>query len=252
MEQQRLLAFFGHHKCATTWVLAIVQNAAENLGLTWGFVHDTSSFNDFLKNDQHQDFLIDVNAVSSHLELLPEFVGFHLIRDPRDIVVSGYYSHLYSHPEGDWLGDHRAQLKKASKEEGLFLEMEFAKWNFNCLATWDYSNKKILELKMEDLIGNPYEIMVGAFKFLGLVADDEVVEKGKALEVAEMRGILYDHRFSKKSGGRPPGQEDEKHHYRKGIAGDWENHFSEAHKEFFKENFNDILLKLGYEQDGNW
>ena len=31
-----------------------------------------------------------------------EFRGIHLIRDPRDIVVSGYFSHLKTHPENEW------------------------------------------------------------------------------------------------------------------------------------------------------
>jgi len=65
-------------------------------------------------------------------------------------------------------------------------------------------------------------------------------------------GIVYENDFSKKASGRKPGEEDVKSHYRKGVAGDWENHFNEEHKRFFKDNFNDLLIKLGYESDGNW
>lgn len=40
--------------------------------------------------------------------------------------------------------------------------------------------------------------------------------------------------------------------FRKGQAGDWRNHFTEAHKQAFKESTGDLLVRLGYEQDDDW
>ena len=40
--------------------------------------------------------------------------------------------------------------------------------------------------------------------------------------------------------------------YRKGIAGDWENAFSERDTEIFKETAGDLLIGLGYEKDDTW
>ena len=65
-------------------------------------------------------------------------------------------------------------------------------------------------------------------------------------------GIVYENDFSKKAGGRKPGEEDVKSHYRKGIAGDWRNQFNEEHKEFFKDHFNKLVVKLGYETNDRW
>ena len=48
------------------------------------------------------------------------------------------------------------------------------------------------------------------------------------------------------------GIEDACSHYRKGVAGDWANHFKPQHKEYFKKNYNDVLLKLGYESTLDW
>jgi hypothetical protein len=39
---------------------------------------------------------------------------------------------------------------------------------------------------------------------------------------------------------------------RKGIAGDWKNHFDENHKAIFKRNAGEWLIKLGYEADLEW
>jgi len=40
--------------------------------------------------------------------------------------------------------------------------------------------------------------------------------------------------------------------FRKGIIGDWKNHFTPAHKQAFKEVAGQLLIDLGYEKDFNW
>jgi hypothetical protein len=40
--------------------------------------------------------------------------------------------------------------------------------------------------------------------------------------------------------------------FRKGIIGDWRNHFSAEHKRVFKELAGQILINLGYEQNYDW
>ena len=41
-------------------------------------------------------------------------------------------------------------------------------------------------------------------------------------------------------------------HQRKGIAGDWRNHFSDELKGDFKERWGDLLIATGYERDLDW
>jgi hypothetical protein len=40
--------------------------------------------------------------------------------------------------------------------------------------------------------------------------------------------------------------------FRKGRTGDWQNHFTEAHKNAFKAVAGDALIELGYEGDVGW
>ena len=40
--------------------------------------------------------------------------------------------------------------------------------------------------------------------------------------------------------------------YRKGIVGDWRNHFTEDHRRIFKQVAGDTLIRLGYEKDLDW
>ena len=40
--------------------------------------------------------------------------------------------------------------------------------------------------------------------------------------------------------------------FRKGQAGDWRNHFTDDHREAFKQVGGDLLVRLGYEDDTDW
>ena len=51
---------------------------------------------------------------------------------------------------------------------------------------------------------------------------------------------------------RKPGEENINSFLRKGVSGDWKNHFNSQAKEVFKYHAGDLLIKLGYEKDKNW
>jgi hypothetical protein len=67
-----------------------------------------------------------------------------------------------------------------------------------------------------------------------------------------MEDVTARHSFEKLSGGREPGQEDVKSHYRKGVHGDWRNHFTPAITRRFKALYGDLLVVGGYEKDASW
>jgi hypothetical protein len=67
-----------------------------------------------------------------------------------------------------------------------------------------------------------------------------------------LRRILSEHTFERQSGGRSCGDEDRSHHFRKGVWGDWRNHFTDLHVERFKELYQDVVELLGYESDDDW
>lgn len=266
------LAYFGHHKCATTWIDAINVMVCRELGLQFTNVHNAGMFDRDLKQFVKKngvEFLSYTNANWDFAKDLDKVRGFHVIRDPRDIVVSAYFSHLHSHPTDGWpaLVEHRNKLQSASQGEGLLLEMEMRRPELETLANWDYANDDILEIKMEAIMVCPYEPMVQCFAHLGLIDDDPATQRGPRHRLAGLLGskaraaslttgtllnYVYQNRFSKVAEGRQQGQEDVKSHYRKGVAGDWVNYFEPQHRRIFKENFGDLLIKLGYEKDSDW
>jgi hypothetical protein len=282
-----LRVYFGHHKCMTTWVNGLLGRICNDL--SWNFV---TLFNESLSDvsiteyfsTNHADLLSYTDPDPKIVRTLGDFIGFHIIRDPRDIVVSAYFSHLHSHPVDDWpsLIAYRTRLQKLSKDDGLLWEMEFCRKQFEQLYEWDYAQKNVLELKMEDVIADPYEQMVRALLFIEAAAEYTPPKKKLLAAIASriregnlgylyripslivpnyvlpkiplefLLRYIYEYRFSEMTRGRMRGIEDASSHYRKGVSGDWANHFKPQHKEYFKKNYNDLVLKLGYESTPDW
>ena len=285
-------AFFGHHKCATGWISEILMEICFRLGLTLDITHREAEFEDFASlNDyvssQSADFLLYTNAKIRHVRDLRFDHGFHVIRDPRDVLVSAYFSHLHSHPTDNWpeLEAHRQRLDTLSKEEGLLCEMNFSAEEFEDMYNWDYTRDDILELKLEELSPAPLQGFTNIMDFLGMLDRsrttglkrtvktagltlNRLLYKGRyvlpsgdqaptlrtwpSIPITTLRAILEEKSFENMSGGRVKGEEDVTSHFRKGEAGDWANHFTPEIKRAFKDRFNDVLLETGYENDGRW
>lgn len=292
-------AYFGHHKCASTYVFQLLRDVCREAGLQDRLILDpetpsgrgalTDYEETFSRADLGRvlqrrgvDVAFCITSDWTQVEALPRpFKAFHVVRDPRDIIVSAYFSHRNSHPTENLphLQAHRERLQAASKEDGLLLEMDFSSQEMDDLRAWDYDHSDILEIRMEELTAHPYEGFIEIFEFLELMRWESAYrmpQKARTFAqtacnrlswrtpwLAPLRkrisvtgdmllGRVYDHRFEKKTGGRSKGKSNEDSHYRKGVAGDWANHFSPAHVAAFKERFGDLVVRLGYESDNEW
>jgi hypothetical protein len=285
MPDRPLYAIFGHHKCATMWLEDIARLACQRLGLTLGVVYDEDQFGRDLPRwlaEERTEFLVYGNADIEYTRALPRFRGVHIVRDPRDIVVSAYFSHLHSHSTSSWkeLVSHRERLKTLDKEAGLAEEIRFRARSFGHMATWDYEQDNVLEIRFEDITVSSYETILSAFEWLGVVDDQEVYTRtaraaflgrdvlgrinartggllpvGKRLRTLpapEVLAIVWHHRYTRRAKGRKKGKEDVRSHYRSGRSGDWRNHFSDDHKALFKSLYPGFVPQLGYEQSDDW
>jgi len=279
-----LLAFFGHHRGATTWINDILIQVCHEMGLKLVIVHNPEMFNYDLEGFVRKEkpaFLSYTNADYEYVKHLSNFRGFHVVRDPRDIVVSSYFSDLYSHPTSNSPGfaTRREELRNLSRDQGLMAEMEYRRGQFKRMYEWPYSLPNVIEVRMEDIIENPYQRFLEISRFLGILDEAHFGTKKRLkhlflafarriqhfsrghpvipislnkIPAERLLGIIFENDFTRKSGGRKPGEEDVKSHYRKGVAGDWRNYFKEEHIAFFKSNYHDVLVKLGYEQNRDW
>jgi Sulfotransferase domain len=255
----QILGYFGHHKCGTQWVKAILQDIAHALTLTCVVYNNPRQFGGDLQKaiaDQGVRFFLYVNAEQRYVASLIRYRGFHMVRDPRDIAVSAYYSHLYSHPIGTWwpeLVRYRDELQELDHDAGLMRELEELAPQFHNMSCWNYANPNILEVRMEHVTHDPLGWFERIFDFLGILhREDEARRTGTALSRETLIRILDKNSFSALAGGRDRGEEDIRSHYRKGVSGDWASHFGAAHVDYFKEHYNNLLLDLGYEHRADW
>jgi len=165
-----------------------------------------------------------------------------VIRDPRDIVVSLVYSVSLSHspsaitlllrePLSAANGRHRIQI-------GMYL---LAHWADQLRSWGDGSgHRNALLMRYESLLADLPGEMTRLFAFLDWDIPDTVI-----------RSVAEANSFEQRS-GRRPGVENEFSHRRKGIAGDWRNHFDRGLGEMFEQAFPGLLADLGYELGRDW
>ena len=289
-----LRMFFGHHKCATGWIDNILREICLHMGIRFKIVHQPYSFERYgtlgpLVQQERIQFLSYINTNVHYTHDLKVYKGFHVVRDPRDIVVSAYFSHLHSLKAPTWeeLNMLRENLQNRTKQEGLMFELEYLQQQFREMAEWDYNQGHILEVKMEELSKDPLAEFRKILRFLDMYDEKDMQGLSKSFSTMRLNMNRLNHKgrrfmpgnipmfpvpkrpvytlpghaletitdklsFKRLAGGRKKGEENIKSHYRKGVHGDWKNHFEAEHISYFKAHYNDLLIQLGYEKDGDW
>ncbi len=173
-----------------------------------------------------------------------EYKTFFVARDPRDVIVSSYFSMRYSHPSNPHVEKMRDDLMGMSKEEGIEYFIHHSQLGyFVLLDEWirAYESNHFAWFRYEDLFGND---QLEHFKRLMDYLEGEISKEA-------LQEVLNRNSFGKIS-GRDRGEENIHDHYRKGKSKDWIEHFTKKHKRLFKEFTGDLLIRLGYEKDNSW
>lgn len=205
--------------------------------------------------------LLDANFIEEVSRVYPEARVIHIIRDGRDQAVSMLH-HVWNRSTDQGgvqtLKPGEFERRRLYREdpqglletgEGIFTEERLRQaaqsWNSRVGKTSKDGpallGPNYTEVRYEDLLQRPYEEVGRLAAFLGADAGEKAVQQ--AVGSAS---------FEKLSKGRERGQEDTSSFYRKGVAGDWRNHFTERDKEIYKEEAGELLITLGYERDLNW
>ncbi|GIW74720.1 MAG: hypothetical protein KatS3mg103_1242 [Phycisphaerales bacterium] len=171
-----------------------------------------------------------------------------VIRDLRDAAVSWYFSVKHSHKPinlksaDDLMQDYRQRFNELDVERGLLLVVQERLAAFaNIQQTWmRVPESDRLLVRYEDLIADEHAAFNRIFDYAGLEPDQ-----------AKRRAAIEAESFQART-GRNRGQEQIDAHHRKGVAGDWRNHFTRPVAEAFKEKFGQVLIETGYEKDLNW
>lgn len=166
------------------------------------------------------------------------FATIYVYRDLRDVVVSDYHHRAFLNPNRA-----PAIFAEKSKEE-LLMADALVQWCGSVKRYPDVGNwieqSGIPTVRYEDLKSDGPGTFHRALEEMGLVIERALVEQ-----------IVADNAFSTRS-GREPGEEVATSPLRKGIVGDWRNHFTAKNIESFKEAFGQMLIDYGYESDFDW
>lgn len=224
----------AHHRAGTLWFSNLLGHVAHAFALT-------SASGSWQLTKPDADIVVLWDALSMFEPDRP-WRGSHMIRDPRDMVVSGYHYHQWSderwlhEPRADFDGQtYQEKLKSLNESDGLTLEIEqLASWCKE-MTDWNYSRPEILELRYEDVIQDEQRHFRRLFEHYGFTPRATRL----ALRIAER------HSLNRVGTG-------ERTHMRSGESGQWRTAFTTHHRELFKQKTGDLLFKLGYERDDQW
>lgn len=166
---------------------------------------------------------------------------FFILRDPRDITVSWYFSAKWSHSPMGPISKYRSHLRELNLSEGLKYSIDKLEEMglFSAQRSWmriveDEENIKIF--RYESLAGDNRSFLRQLFDYL----DIRMPQK-------EFGEVCRRHEFQSYSAGRKQGVENSTSPYRKGIAGDWKTRFDHTTIAHFRLVTEDLLEVLGYE-----
>jgi len=164
-------------------------------------------------------------------------------RDPRDVIVSLVVSLALSHTPNEVTSLLRLPIRHASKDDRIRIGIHlFSHWAAQ-FQSWfgPEFDGDILRLDYAELIADDQAAFRRIFAYLGWEIPEDVATSA-----------INTHSFVATSGGRHPGEENEFSHRRKGIRGDWRNHFSRQTGEMFESVFPGLLAQCGYETGTGW
>ena len=229
-----------HHKCGTVWMKDIFSAVCDRLSLVF-----------YIGEQRHlprrYDLFFHDHSSFQFSRLVGAHRGLHLIRDPRDLIISGVFYHERCTSER-WLADPAPQFQGRSYQQTLArlpsLEEKIRFEMLHCsgatirdMLAWDYGRPTFYEAKYEDLIEDvELRRFRDIFTFLGY-PDDQMDE---LLQIA-FDGSLFSGRVT-----APPG------HVRSGQPRQWQSYFTKPLHRQFLEHFGDALVRLGYEQNDQW
>ncbi|MCW5771994.1 MAG: sulfotransferase domain-containing protein [Rhodospirillaceae bacterium] len=242
-----------HHKTGTVWMRRIFSEWCRRVDISF---HDTGVMRPICAPATVPGVYFDFHSAFPPALLQRRFRGVHLIRDPRDVVISAAHYHARTDNPERWLHapnpqfgglGYAAAIGRLEPEDRLRFEMEHASGNtIRAMAAWNYADARFANLRYEALIGDrALDRFRWLFGFLGL--------RRHALASA-LRAVQTESLFSAtfEPGDDPEHRQWATTHVRSGAPRQWEREFTRRLGERFVELFGNALVALGYEPDNGW
>lgn len=260
---QDLILHVTYHKCLTLYYKRIMNRLTAEFPFTWkDYFGDSASFNQDAVSGSGKRVICLTDRDDIMWDKLPNYRGSHFIRDPRDLIVSGYHYHMWTReewclaPNFPWRHyvsrpffelvepevakypqniSYQTYLNSLDRERGMILEMIFRRDTIVQMQRWNYHNPNVIELRYENVIGNETESF------------NRLFEHYRFHRRARQRGVELATQLrleNQKKGDTK--------HIRSGETKQWKEELPPRVQEVFKQAHGDVLVQLGYERDLNW
>jgi len=251
-----------HHKVATVLCRKVLMASTERIG--WRYNSEMGVAQEIASKT---DLLHVIHGTTTDSFLDSGRRGVRIIRDPRDVIVSGFLYHQrcselwcinsdfskpgYPHPQVPLPLAHRdletrqafvsclgglsyqEKIRGLEQEDGLIFEMDgFARITIDEMISWK-ERDNVITIRMEDLVANFDESFEKLFRWLGIPETSIPI----CMEIA--RGHDMNRMRADQIASNP--------HISTGKLRKWEEYFSSQVTEAYEERFGDAHLKLGYE-----
>ncbi len=244
-----LLYIIGLPKSGTNWLSQLLEEVP---GYKPAYIYDPDECsqlhnicNDIfshLPHNLHYVMKLHTECAPRNVKVLDQFDLRPVImyRDLRDQCVSRYF-----HVLNDPTHRHHAQYNSTPKEEAMMHNIDitigyYLGWVENWRSIMAQQPSRFLEVKYETLRQNPALTLQNVLEFFKIDLSqsevENIVQKVSARTKFDIKENLSKHKGTA----------------RKGIVGDWRNHFTEQQVQLFKEKCGQHLIDLGYEKDLNW
>ena len=243
----------GYPKSGNTWLcflLAYCLNA-EYDDLDAPGIHPTKEYQRrYVKGSlAHPSYQDKVGQILKTHDLELEKISrqqpfIYLVRDGRDVMVSYYFfknTYLYTR-NSSWLKKRLLQTRNLInssfkttaryKDFSTFLPQYLDEWVAHVSVY--LKHQPTMVVRYEDLKIAPVATLNKLFEQLNIRVAPEIIDR--ALDIFDFKQLSQ----------RQEGEEDPSSFFRKGIVGDWQNHFSSEDLKFFEQKAAGVMERLGY------
>ena len=240
----------GYHKCLTmlsrTMYLKLCKKMRRQGGSFRHFYHRVDHFSQLVGN-------YTIASVSGHtidLDRYDDIRVVRFIRDPRDLLISGYFYHQRGKERWCHLPDPTDRdltivrgrvpaglkpgesfmdfMNRVPLAEGLLAEMQFRSLHYQSMLEWP-DDPRVRVYRYEDIMGYETEVFADIARFFGL----------------PWRIQLHAKRYARRyrAGGKHLGA-----HIRNAKFGQWREHFTPEVETAFEREFGALLDRYGYRE----
>lgn len=235
-----ILLIGTYHKTGTVWLQRVFMDVAAKMDLPFTESHSAPT-----GDDMPTGIYLDGHSRFSDAMLSDGSVGLRMIRDPRDVVISGAHYHLKS--DEAWLHEPLPALGGQTYQQAILAEPDAA-------ARYIFEARQVANATTRDMAGDCDRLKdFVTVRYEDWIADETMAGFG---EVMTQMGLsaqeceLAKHAFHRWSLFGRGNKTDA--HTRSGKVAQWRSVFTRPIADAFLEVHGDALITLGYEKNHDW